>query len=171
MPAFDVGQVHSLRASNQFRVRLDTNRYSVPAEYASQPVLLKTYPDRLCIYHREQLIARHPRSYERHRDIEHPDHPRELLTQRRNAREQQRLARFLSLSSQSQRYYQMLEDKRLNAKHHVQKIVALAEIYGDDKVARAITDACELGAVSCEYIANLLEQRARLAPPRPAPCI
>jgi transposase len=164
VPAFDVGQVHSLRASNQFRVRLDTNRYSVPAEYASQPVLLKTYPDRLCIYHREQLIARHPRSYERHRDIEHPDHPRELLTQRRNAREQQRLARFLSLSSQSQRYYQMLEDKRLNAKHHVQKIVALAEIYGDDKVARAITDACELGAVSCEYIANLLEQRARIAP-------
>ena len=58
----------------------------------------------------------------------------------------------------------MLEDKRLNAKHHVQKIVALAEIYGDDKVARAITDACELGAVSCEYIANLLEQRAGIAP-------
>jgi len=164
VPAFDIGQIRSLRASNQFRVQLDTNRYSVPAEYASQPVLLKAYPDRLCIYHHEQLIARHPRSYERHRDIEHPDHPRELLTQRRNAREQKRLARFLSLSPHSQRYYQMLEDKRLNAKHHVQKIVALAEIYGDDKVARAIADACELGAVSCEYIANLLEQRARLAP-------
>ena len=162
-PAFDIGQIRSLRASNQFRVRLDTNRYSVPAEYASQPLVLKTYPDRLCIYHRDKLIARHPRSYERHRDIEHPDHPRALLSQRRNAREQQRLARFLSLSPHAQRYYQLLEDKRLNVKHHVQKIVALAEIYGDDKVARAITDACELGAASCEYIANLLEQRAQLA--------
>jgi hypothetical protein len=162
-PTFDIGQIRSLRASNQFRVRLDTNRYSVPAEYASQPLVMKTYPDRLCIYHREKLIARHPRSYERHRDIEHPDHPRALLSQRRNAREQQRLARFLSLSPHAQHYYQLLEDKRLNVKHHVQKIVALAEIYGDDKVARAITDACELGAASCEYIANLLEQRAQLA--------
>jgi hypothetical protein len=46
----------------------------------------------------------------------------------------------------------------------VQKIVALSEIYGGDKVARAMADAYEFGAISCEYIANLLEQRARLAP-------
>lgn len=162
--AFDIGQIHSLRACNQFRVRLETNRYSVPADYAGQPVTLKAYPDRVCIYHHEQLIARHPRSYDRYQDFEHPDHPRELLSQRRHAREQQLLARFLRLSPLSERYYQALEDKRLNARHHVQKIVALSEIYGNDKVARAMTDAYEFGAISCEYIANLLEQRARSAP-------
>lgn len=164
VPAFDIGQVHAQRASNQFRVSLDTNRYSVPARYASQPVLVKAYPDRLCIYHHEQLIARHRRRYDRHLDIELPDHPRELLTQRRNARDQQLLARFLRLSTQSERYYQALEDKRLNAKHHVQKIVALADIYGEDNTARAMADALAFGAISCEYIANLLEQRARLTP-------
>ena len=63
------------RASNRFRVTFDTNRYSVPAEYASQRLTLKSYPDRLCIYHHHRLLARHPRSYERHRDFEHPDHP------------------------------------------------------------------------------------------------
>jgi hypothetical protein len=164
VPAFDIGQIHSLRACNQFRVRLETNRYSVPADYAGQPVILKAYPDRLCIYHHEQLIARHTRSYDRHQDFELPDHPRELLAQRRHAREQQLLARFLRLSPLSERYYQALQDKRLNPRHHVQKIVALSEIYGDDKVARAMADALEFGAISCEYIANLLEQRARLAP-------
>jgi hypothetical protein len=164
VPAFDIGQIHSLRACNQFRVRLETNRYSVPADYAGQPVILKAYPDRLCVYHREQLIARHLRSYDRHQDFELPDHPRELLAQRRHAREQQLLARFLRLSPLSERYYQALQDKRLNPRHHVQKIVALSEIYGDDKVARAMADALEFGAISCEYIANLLEQRARLAP-------
>ncbi len=164
VPECDIGQVHTLRASNQFRATLDTNHYSVPASYASQPVLLKAYPDRVCIYHHEQLIARHPRCYDRHQDIEHPDHPRELLTQRRQARDHQLLARFLRLSPQAERYYQALDDKRLNAKHHVQKIVALAEIYGDEKVARAMEDALTYGAISCEYIANLLEQRARLTP-------
>ncbi len=164
VPAFDVGQIHFLRATNQFRVKLDANRYSIPAQYASQPVTLKAYPDRVCIYHREQLIARHSRSYERGRDITHPDHARELVSRRRNARDQHLLTRFLGLSSQSQRYYQALEDKRLNAKHHVQKIVALSDIYGVDKVARAMDDALAFGAISCEYIANLLEQRAQSTP-------
>jgi hypothetical protein len=46
----------------------------------------------------------------------------------------------------------------------VQKIVALAEIYGTEPVARALDDAHELQAYSCEYIANLLEQRRRFLP-------
>ena len=75
---YDIGAVHTVRASNRFRVSFDTNRYSVPAEYASQRLTLKSYPDRLCIYHHDRLLARHRRSYERHRDFEHPDHPRAL---------------------------------------------------------------------------------------------
>ena len=74
----DFGTVHGVRACNRFRVTFETNRYSVPAEYASRRLTLKAYPDRVCIYHRERLIARHPRSYDRHRDFEHPDHPRRL---------------------------------------------------------------------------------------------
>ena len=44
------------------------------------------------------------------------------------------------------------------------RLVALSEIYGTDKAARAIEDALEFQAFSCEYIANLLEQRQRLLP-------
>ena len=57
---YDLGAVHTVRASNRFRVTFDTNRYSVPAEYASQRLTLKSYPDRLCIYHHDRLLARHP---------------------------------------------------------------------------------------------------------------
>ena len=49
----------------------------------------------------------------------------------------------------------------MNPHQHIIKIVALSEIYGVDPVARAIEDAFVLQAFSCEYIANLLEQRAR----------
>jgi len=48
----------------------------------------------------------------------------------------------------------------MNPRHHVQKIVALSEIHGPEKVRRAIEDAFSFQAFSCEYIANLLEQRA-----------
>jgi hypothetical protein len=40
--------------------------------------------------------------------------------------------------------------------------MALTEVYGSDKVARAIEDAFEFAAFSSDYIANILEQRQRL---------
>ncbi len=161
---FDIATVHSVRASSRFRVSFDTNRYSVPAEYASTPLTLKVYPDRLCIYHQQQLIARHVRCYDRHQDKEDPDHPKALLEQRHNAREQKLLGRFLTLSPKAEAYYQALAQRRLNPRHHVQKIVALSEIYGVQAVARAMQDAFAFQAFSCEYIANLLESRQRLLP-------
>ena len=149
---------------SQFRVTLDTNRYSVPAEYAGRRLTLKTYPDRLCIYCEDKLVARHVRSYDRHLDLEDPDHPKALLVQRRKARDQKIFMRFLTLSPKAEAYYHKLAQRRMNPAHHVRKIVALSEIYSLDTVARAMEDAFVFEAFSCEYIANLLEQRGRRLP-------
>ncbi len=51
---------------------------------------------------------------------------------------------------------------------HVNKILALSEIYGTDAVARALADACHFQAFSSDYISNLLEARARVLP-EPSP--
>ena len=165
--------MHAVRASNRFRVTFETNRYSVPAEYASQRLTLKAWPDRLCVYHHDRLVARHPRSYDRHRDFEDPDHPKALLAQRHSARRQRLLKRFLTLAPCAERYYAQLQQRRLNAIHHIRKIVALSEIHGEEATARALTDALHFGALGSEYIANLLESRARLSagarPPAPHP--
>jgi len=161
---YDVGVIQQVRANNQFRVLLDTNTYSVPAEYASARLTLKCYPDHLCVYNQEKLIARHPRRYDRHQDIENPDHPRELLQQRRKASDQKLFLRLLALTPKAEAFHRELQQRRMNSLHHVRKIVALSEIYSTDKVARAIEDALEFQAFSCEYIANLLEQRQRLLP-------
>jgi hypothetical protein len=136
----------------------------VPAEYVGAHLTLKVYPDHLCVYHQDKLLARHLRCYDRHQDFENPDHPRALLQQRRRANDQKLLLRLLTISPKAEAFYQELSQRRLNLMHHVRKIVALSEIYGTDKTARAIEDAVEFQAFSCEYIANLLEQRQRLLP-------
>ncbi len=161
---FDCANIHTARASSQFRVVLDTNRYSVPARFAGAPVTVKAYPDRVCIYHQGDLIARHARSYDRHQDMEDPDHPKELLAQRKKARDQKVFIRFLSISDKAEAYYRQLEQRRMNPAHHVRKIVALSEIYPLPDVARAMADAFSYQAFSSEYIANLLEQRKRFTP-------
>jgi len=87
-----------------------------------------------------------------------------LLEQRKKARDQKIFMRFLTLSPKAEQYYRKLEQRRMNPEHHVRKIVALSEIYDPDAVARAIEDAFHFEAFSCEYIANLLEQRSHFLP-------
>ena len=158
---YDVAVIKQVRASRQFRITVDANHYSVPAQLAGVNLTVKQYPDRICIYHEDNLVSRHVRCYDRKKDFEHPDHPKALLTQRKKARDQKIFMRFLALSDKSQDYYRQLVDRRMNPAHHIRQIVALSEIYTPEQVQRAIDDAFAFKAFSCEYIANLLEQRSR----------
>ena len=112
---YDTGSVRPLPVNSRFRVLWETNRYSVPAHWAGTTLTAKIYPDRLALYHQDQPVAEHVRSYERHRDFEHPDHAKPLLAQRQKAREQQLLARFLSLCPQASEYHEQLQQRRLNS--------------------------------------------------------
>lgn len=161
---YDVARTTTMRASSQFRITVDTNYYSVPAAYAHRRLTVKLHPDRVAIYFDTQLIARHARCYSRHLDVEDPEHAKPLLAQRVRAREQRLMLRFLALSPDARAYYDGLEQKRLNARHHVRRIVALAEIYPPEAIARAISDGLAFGAFSAEYVANILESRARTLP-------
>jgi transposase len=165
---YDCAVVRSpVGSSCRFRVSLDTNRYSVPAEYAScRRLSMRVYPDRLLVYAGTDLVAEHLRSYERHRDFEHPDHPRPVLARRRRARDQHLLRRFFTLGDEAESYWHGLRERRFNTMHHIRRIVALIDIHGPDAVRRAVSDAAHFGAFSSDCIINLLEQRAR---PRPEP--
>jgi transposase len=159
---YDPGLEREAVATSLFRVHFDGNRYSVPARYAGTRVRLRAYADKVLLYRAGVLIATHLRSYERGRDLVDPEHESTLVTQRRHARDQQTLQHFLRLGHEAERYYRQLAEHRPNPFLHVRKIVALSEIYGDEKTARALCDSMEFGAYSAEYVANLLEQRGRL---------
>ena len=129
---------------------------------ANQHVILKAYDDRLCIYADDKLIARHVRCMDRHQDIEDPQHPKELLQQRRSAREQRLLVQFQAISPRAQVYREGLEATRVDARAHLRRIVALVEMHGKESVARALDDGLELKAFSAEYIAHMLAARRRI---------
>lgn len=161
---YEAALVRTVRVTNRCRVTVDTNRYSVPPRYASTPLTLQLASERLRLFDGQTLVAEHVRSFDRRGDHEHPDHVRTLLDERRQARHQRIFLRFLALSPHAAAYHAQLAERRLNVRHHIEKIVALSEIHGLEAVSRALEDAHELGAYSCEYIANLVEQRRRLLP-------
>jgi transposase len=159
--AYETAVLDTVRVNSQFRIQVDGNRYSVPCQYASRQLTLKRFPDRLLVYDQDRLVAEHVRSYDRNQDYELPDHVQPLLLERKKARDQKLFLRFLTLSPKAHDYYRQLEQRRLNPKHHVQKIVALGELFGPEAVARALEDAFTYQAFSCEYIVNILQQRQR----------
>jgi transposase len=67
------------------QVVLDTNRYSVPAEYGRRQVVLRAFPFRIEVLWMDQVIARHERCFEREKDIIDPLHYVGLLSQRPGA--------------------------------------------------------------------------------------
>ena len=156
-------------ANNRFRVAVDTNRYSVPAAFASQRLTLGKYADRIVLYAKDgTLIADHPRSYHRRQDILNPEHERDLILRTRHVRDRRLLERFFTLGSAAEAYLTGLREKRPDWKAHVRRINALSDIHGRDEVARLLDDALEHRAFSSEYVLNILQARQR-ALPEPGP--
>ena len=162
---YDIGIVHNACASNRFRVTFETNRYSVPAEYASQRLTLKAYPERICIYHDEKLIARHPRSYDRHRDFEDPDHPRHCS----NSGAAPAITNSCSASSPCRRKPKpttaaLAAAPAQRATSRAPRSSRSAEIYGTEATARALDDAPRLRGLQL----RVHRQSARVPRPRTA---
>ncbi|MDF0599056.1 MULTISPECIES: Mu transposase domain-containing protein [Paracoccaceae] len=63
--AFDGYVEQSKRVSPTFLITFERNRYSVPASFASRPVSLLIYPERLVIVAEGHVVCEHQRIIER----------------------------------------------------------------------------------------------------------
>jgi transposase len=161
---YDLGIIENIRINSQFRARVDGNRYSVPAEYASCRLTMKRTPDHLWFYDQQKLVADHIRQYDCGQDYARPEHERALLLERRSMREHRLLQRFFQLSPKAETFYRQMEERCLNPRQQARQIVALSEIHPPELVARAVDDACELQVYRADYVANILEQQRRKLP-------
>jgi transposase len=157
-------QTYPARASRRCRVTLDTNRYSVPPRYAGALLTAQLSSELVRLYAETTLVAEHVRRFGRRLDLENPDHVRELQAQKKSGARQRLLLRFLELTPAAGPYHRALQERRLNAGHHLHRIIALLPAYGAAAVAAAVASAHELGAYSSDYIVNLLEQQSRRLP-------
>jgi len=82
---FDCCVVRSVTLNGYSQVQFETNRYSVPADKARKNLVLKAYPFRVDILDQKEVIASHPRCYDRKQDILDPLHYLPLLEERPGA--------------------------------------------------------------------------------------
>jgi hypothetical protein len=90
-------------------IEFETNRYSVPAEYADMGCEVVVYPEQLEIRVKGRRIATHKRSFEKKQKIEHPSHREKLLT--------------VTPQFKQKRIYQLMK----NMDRSIEKFIASAE--------------------------------------------
>ena len=77
--------IYQKEETERFRptsTRKPKQKITVPFEHAGTLLELRVEPDTIAIFRGRNLIAHHPRSYARNRDIENPDHLSRLLQER-----------------------------------------------------------------------------------------
>ena len=131
------------------QVVFETNRYSVPTQYAGKQLVLRAFPFRIEILKMDEIVAVHPRCFEREQDILDPLHYLSLLEQRPNAFEYAiPMRRWRKEWHQS--YDQLLDALRQSSPEgrgvrEFLAILKLHQTYPPDVVKQAIQSAVENG--------------------------
>jgi transposase len=157
VPLPETARVEPIAVNTQAFIHFDTNRYSVPSEYASRIVTLRADDVMVQIIDGANVIAAHSRSYARRAVFEMPEHRAALVAQRRRSRDlkgRDRLRALVPAFDQIIAQWQVV-DQSLG--HRVAQCINALNLYGDEVFAAAANDIIErqladIGAlmVACE---------------------
>ena len=155
------------RVSSVSLVRYRTNDYSVPVAYGHRDVLVRGYVDRVVISCGAEVIARHPRSYERDDFVYDPIHYLPLLEQKTGALDQAAPLQGWELPQEFGAMRRLLESRmgRRGKREYVQ-VLRLLENFRLEEVHSAVKEALRLGALSFDAVKHLVLCRLEGRPPR-----
>ena len=147
-------------------VRYRLNDYSVPTAYGYQKVVIRGYVHEVVISCGAEVIARHPRSYEREDFVFNPLHYLALLEQKINALDQAAPLDGWVLPEAFATLRRLLEARMgKKGKREFVQVLRLMETFTLDDVAAAALDAIARGAVGFDAIKHLVLCRIERRPP------
>ena len=128
---------------------------------------MRGYVHEVTIACASEVIARHPRSYEREVVVFDPLHYLALLEQKTRALDQAAPLADWQLPECFAQLRRLLEArlKKHGSREYVQ-VLRLMETFDLEEVARAIEDALQLGTISFDAVKHLLLCRIERRPPR-----
>jgi transposase len=155
------------RVSSLALVRYRGNDYSAPTSYGHRDVLVKGYVHEVVIACGSEVIARHPRSYERAAVIFDPLHYLALLEQKTRALDQAAPLVGWQLPECFATLRRLLEARlRKHGSREYVQVLRLMETFSMVEVTGAIEDALRLGTISFDAVKHLLLCRIEQRPPR-----
>jgi len=164
---FDACDRQGTRVNSQSLVRYRTNDYSVPVAYGHQEVWIRGYVHEVVIGCGAEIIARHPRSYDREDLVFDPIHYLPLLENKIGALDQAAPLVGWDLPEEFATLRRLLETRMGKAgKREFVQVLRLLETFHLKELHGAIRDALRLGAIGYDAVKHLVLCRVERRPPR-----
>ena len=148
-------------------VRYRTKDYPVPVAYGYRDVLVRGYVDAVVISCGTEVIASHPRSYERDDFVYDPIHYLPLLERKPGALDQAAPLQGWALPGEFGTLRRLLESRMgRRGKREFVQVLRLLETFSQLEVHAAVKDAIHLGSLSFDAVKHLVLCRLEGRPPR-----
>ena len=159
---YDACDKQASRVSSLSLARYRTNDYSAPVTYGHRDVLVKGYVAEVVISWGAEVIARHPRSYEKDDFVFDPIHYLPLLERKTAALDQAAPLQGWDLPEEYQTLRRLLEARMgRRGKREFVQVLRLMETFSHQEVHHAV-----LYAISFDAVKHLLLCRLEGKPPR-----
>jgi len=155
------------RVSSLSLVRYRSNDYSVPTAYGHREVLVRGYVHEVVIACGAEVIARHPRSYEREDFVFDPLHYLALLEQKIGALDQAAPLAGWELPAAFATLRLLLEARMgKRGKREFVQVLRLLEVFRLEDVLAAVNEALARAVVGFDAVKHLVLCRIERRPPR-----
>ena len=166
-PPYDACEKVPATVSSLSLVRYRRNDYSVPTSFGHRQVVVRGYVHEVVIACGTEVIARHPRSYEREDFVFDPLHYLALIEQKINALDQAAPLAGWQLPEEFATLRRLLEARMGKpGKREFVQVLRLMEAFPIEEVAHAVRDAIARGAIGFDAVKHLVLCRIERRPPR-----
>jgi transposase len=156
----------SARVNSLALVRYRGNDYSVPTRHGHLKVLVRGYVHEVTIACGSEIVAKHPRSYERETVVYDPLHYLALLEQKTRALDQAAPLQGWQLPACFATLRRLLEARLKHGGREYVQVLRLLETFKLEELTQAIEDALAFGTIGFDAVKHLLLCRIERRPPR-----
>jgi transposase len=161
---FNTDLMVPIRSAKTIYVRFDLNDYSIPPEALDRPLTLVASDTLIRILDGAQEIARHQRSYDRHKAVLEPGHQEALLQLKRKAFHSTPSGRLAQAVPESEALLDAAFARGESAGQQTLQLLKLLDRYGAPALRRAILEALQRDTPRASSVAFLLRQREKASP-------
>jgi transposase len=139
--------------------RFDLNDYSIPHDRTGRTLTVLAELDTVRILENNEVIATHPRSWDRGQQIEVADHVRRLIAEKKRARQHRGIDRLAKAAPSSQGFLQCLVQRGENIGSNTSRLLQLLDSAGAHALEDALVEVLERDTVHIGAVRQVLDRR------------
>jgi transposase len=142
-------------------VRFDLNDYSIPYDRNRRTLLVVASLDRVRVVDGDDVIAEHPRTWDRGQTLENPAHIAALVRHKKQARQHRGIDRLHHAVPASRQLLIQLAERGGNLGGATTGLLRMLERDGPSELDKAIAEALERGTPHLGAVHQILDRRRR----------